>query len=295
MKKIITAVLAGLLILVSCDKNLPDNEDTLYTPKSDFVQEDISDVITEPISEEPIVPEDPQPALPKTAEEIIAFANSLEVSDDIALFTLVGLLDGVIPEKTEDAGDSYQNSTVYLGDSTTLGLKHFGNHPKELVIAAGSTDPQSAVNNKLIQLEDGSCVSFPEAVGLISPAPQRIVLTFGTNAVAWMQEELFIKYYGELIDAVQAACPDSQIIIQSIPPLADFCTKKTLTNPVINRSNVLLLVLAYSRGLPFFDTASALKGDDGYMVGAYASSDDGIHINYDAYEVWIEYLRCHKV
>ena len=77
------------------------------------------------------------PEKPTTPLEIIALADSMNVDTSLTDFTLDGILDSVQLKETDDAGDEYQNSTAYLGDSVSLGLGVFGNHPKELVIAKG--------------------------------------------------------------------------------------------------------------------------------------------------------------
>ena len=217
----------------------------------------------------------------------------MNVDTSLTGFTLDGILEEIQLSEAEDAGVEYQNSTAYLGDSVSLGLGVFGNHPKEMVIAKGSINPMDAVEKNLITLEDGTNVNFPTALSKLNA--DRAVLTFGANAISVMSEETVLNYYTKLIHAVKEQNPDCEIIIQSISPIATTCTFKKFTNVLINRSNLLLLILAYSEDVHFLFSAPALKGDDGYLKLEYCSSDDGIHINELGYRVWIDFLRTHPL
>lgn len=282
--KLLIAVFAFLLVFVSCKK---EEEIANDTKEENEIYEELpkEEVKTEEINKEV--------SKPTTVEEIIQFADSLDIDVSMTGFTLDSILTEVQLKATEDAGDEYQNSTAYLGDSVTLGLSFFKNHPSELVIAKGSINPLDAVDKKLIELDDGTLVNFPDALKLTGA--KRAVLTFGSNAISIMSEETFLKYYIKLIDSIKEVCPDCEIIIQSITPLATTCTLKKLTNTLINRSNLLLLTLAYSKDLKFLNSAPLLKDENGYLKIEYCSSDDGIHINEEGYKIWINELRTHAI
>lgn len=296
MKKIILLILTlSILALCSCKNNTESTEKNVTK-----ANEEIADTVTDSnLEKDPttapndVNDEDTAIKKPSTVEEIIAFANELNIDTSMTKFSLENVLPEAQLADTPDAGDEYQNSTAYLGDSVTMGLAFFGNHPEEMVIAKGSINPLDAVEKQLIELEDGTMVNFPTA--LSKTGAKRAVLTFGSNAISIMSEEVFLKYYIKLIDEIQNTCPDCDIIIQSITPLATTCTLKKLTNTLVNRSNLLLLVLAYSKELKFLDSTAEMKDNDGYLRIEYCSSDDGIHINELGYSVWINMLRHHSL
>lgn len=288
MNKIILLTLAIVLcfFITSC-KN-----DTSLKINSNHENADTNIEVPNETNEYAEIKEDDE-IKPSSSEEIIDYANKLNVDVSIKNFDLSGILTNTQPSLTPDAGDDYQNSTAYLGDSVTLGLSFFENHPSDLVIAKGSINPLDATDKKLIETPSGEMVNFPDALSMTNA--KRAVLTFGSNAVSVMSEETFLNYYSKLIDAVREKNPDCDIIIQSITPLATTCTLKKLTNTLINRSNLLLLVLAYSKDVKFLNSAPILKDEDGYLKIEYCSSDDGIHINEKGYEAWIDYLRTHAI
>ncbi len=291
MKKFTILITLLCVLLVGCtsvEENNPPVDETPVTSSPNVEAPNTSDV-EQP--EEPAT--EPGYKKPTSVEEIIALADSMNVDTSLTAFTLDGILDEVQLQLSDDAGDEYQNSTAYLGDSVSLGLGVFGNHHKELVIAKGSINPMDAVDKALIELEDGTFVNFPDALSKLDV--KRAVLTFGANAISIMSEETFLNYYVKLIKAVKESCPDCEIIIQSISPIATTCTFKKFTNVLINRSNLLLLILAYSEDLHFLNSAPALKGEDGYLKLEYCSSDDGIHINESGYNIWIDFLRTHPL
>lgn len=297
MKKIaiFLSVLAAIT-LMSCNDNLPpeenDEENKIVTTDIEENEGNTDNEGETPDVEEPI-DDLPAEAKPQTVEEIIEYANNLSVDTSMTAFSLADILPDSQPDETEDAGDEYQNSTAYLGDSVTMGLSFFKNHPSEMVIAKGSINPLDAVEKKLIELDDGTAVNFPDALALTGA--KRAVLTFGSNAISIMSEETFLKYYIKLLDAIEEKCPDCEIIIQSITPLATTCKLKKLNNELVNRSNLLLLVLAYSRDLQFLDSTANMKDENGYLKIEYCSSDDGIHINELGYRIWIDMLRHRKI
>ncbi len=289
MKKIFI-LLALLLIFNSCNNSTSEN----VPPESEVKDSTITtenNVVENNTNDEAEPKEEYRQAL--SVEEIISLADEMNIDTSLTAFSLDGLFDDTQLSITDDAGDEYQNSTAFLGDSVTLGLAFFENHPSELVIAKGSINPLDAVDKKLIEAENGEMINFPDALALTGA--DKAVLTFGSNAISIMSEETFLNYYVKLINEIKAKCPDCKIIIQSITPLATTCTLKKLTNPLINRANLLLLILAHEHNVYFLNSAPALKDDSGYLKLEFCSSDDGIHINEEGYKVWINELRTHAI
>lgn len=292
MKKIVLFLSVFLLLLTSCtvtpdDTQIPEIDTPPVEIKDNSNKENDASGGDENNKSEEVY------RASLTVEEIIEYANEMKVDTSLTGFSLDGLFTGTQLALTDDAGDDYQNTTAYLGDSVTLGLAFFENHPSELVIAKGSINPLDAVDKKLIQSENGEMINFPDALQLTGA--DKAVLTFGSNAISIMSEETFLNYYLKLINEIKSKNPDCKIIIQSITPLATTCTLKKLTNSLINRANLLLLILANEHNVYFLNSAPALKDESGFLRLEFCSSDDGIHINEEGYKIWINELRTHAI
>ncbi len=207
-------------------------------------------------------------------------------------FSLYDDYSDVILKETSPADEQYVNDTVFIGDSLSVGLRAFKVLPESNVLAAGSIDPSHALSDKLIMLPTAVKVTIPEACGYYKP--KRAVITLGTNSVSWRKPENFIDLYSKLIDEILKNSPDTQIIIQSIPPVSEEYEKNgsKITNKVINSFNEHLAQLCRERNIPFLNTAERLKDDRGYLNEDYQSGD-GLHLNKSAYQIWLDYFKTH--
>lgn len=208
-------------------------------------------------------------------------------------FDLNPAYSDVILQKTASASDAYVNETVFIGDSLSVGLRAYKILPDSNVLAAGSIDPYHAVRDKLIMLPNTEKVTIPEACGYYQPT--RAVITLGTNSVSWRTPESFIELYSALIDEILSYSPQTEIVIQSIPPVSEAYEEggSKINNKVINSFNEHLALLCRSRGFHFLNTAEALKDERGYLSEKYQSGD-GLHLNKSAYQIWIDYFRTHS-
>ncbi len=240
--------------------------------------------------------ESPRPGASPTfssLNEIVSYVDSLGFQfNDRASFDMSGCFTDVTLQKTADAGDDYQNETVYIGDSLVYHMASRSKLPASMVYGAPSITPQNACTDKLVTLSDGTKVTFAQAMA--QKQPKRIVLSIGTNSM-WMEPAAYLEFFSRLIDQLQEACPNAQIILQATPPVsAEFEAGKSFpTNPKINRYNLYLAGLAKYQGVWFLNSAPLLKNDNGTLSAAY--DWDGYHLNHAGYDVWLSELRTHAV
>ncbi|MBE6689093.1 MAG: hypothetical protein E7588_07435 [Ruminococcaceae bacterium] len=208
-------------------------------------------------------------------------------------FSLYDKYSDVILKETNATDDSYIFETVFIGDSLSVGLRAFKILPDTNVLAAGSIDPSHALKDSIIMLPTAKKVTIPEACGYYKPI--RAVITLGTNSVSWRKPDDFIELYSKLIDEILKNSPETEIIIQSIPPVSEAyeANGSKITNKVINAFNEHLAQLCRERGIPFLNTAEALKDERGYLNEKYQSGD-GLHLNKSAYQIWINYFKTHS-
>ena len=72
-------------------------------------------------------------------------------------------------------------------------------------------------------------------------------------------------------------------------------TRSTLNNQVIGNYNQKLYDMAKENGWYYVNVAEAMSDEEGYLKPEYCSDPAtmGIHFNYTADKVWIDYLRTH--
>ena len=184
---------------------------------------------------------------------------------------------------------------TFFGDSTTAHLALRGGIPKSRVWSgAGSTVLFESVNRvKCVHLSaENRDVSLAEAVALKKPSI--LVITIGVSGGAGtLPREKFTEIYRELLTSVQNACPETQILVQSILPLADGSVKyyKRLTKEAVVQANLWIRSLCMEMRIPYIDThAKLLDPNTGYLKKQY-QNDDYMHLTAEAYTVVLENIR----
>ena len=199
--------------------------------------------------------------------------------------------------ETADMGKEYIDSMIFVGDSNTahlvgFGILNGGKNTHQVWVPQGSTITlDSEITNKTILYpETNEYLTISKAAE--KKKPEYLVISLGTNGISYLSEEQFKYCYKKLIDAIKTSSPNTKIIVQSIYPVTSWYTK--ISNEKIDLANTWLLSLAEECNVKYADTASVLKDSKGFMKEEYNSSHkDGYHINKDAAEKILIYLRTH--
>ena len=118
--------------------------------------------------------------------------------------------------------------------------------------------------------------------------PARIFLLGGINSLRDDNADLCLEQYAALLDALRRACPDSELIVQSVLPVGDdIVSFLGCSNETIRAFNAELEKLAGEKGCEYVDLWPAYE-KDGAMDPAL--SRDGVHLNFNAYGPWAECL-----
>ena len=208
----------------------------------------------------------------------------------------IGISSVVLPF-SGDMGISYQDSLCFLGDSLTAHLISRGvlsggkNTHQVLATEMGMLNLNSEITSACVILpDDGRRMTAAEAVGIKKPSV--LIVTLGTDwGVSYLDKEDFKYCYSKLINALKSASPDTRILLQSIFPVTEDC--KVLDNQKIDRANGWVKEIAYEQGLKYLDTQEILKDAKGNLRQELCNSDDGIHLNTQAYVEILAYIRSH--
>ncbi len=207
---------------------------------------------------------------------------------------------------SEDMGQEYIDSLIFIGESTTYHLKSRG------VLTGGKDTKQvwapksgtltldmAIVNAKILYPQTGELMTFAEAAA--RARPKYIVCTFGLNGAVRnikLGEEYYKRCYLSLIDEIRAASPETHIILQSAFPIAknmdmsNYSVDADTLNRYIDTTNTWTEELAYAEGLRYLATSEALKTSDGFLRHELQVGD-GHHLTSDAYREILYYIRTH--
>ena len=207
-----------------------------------------------------------------------------------------------------DAGDDYVDSIIFIGESTTYHLKSRGvlkdGQKTEQVWSTSMGTmmlDQNIAELKIIYPDTSEEMTIGEAARL--KQPERFVLTFGLNgAVNKIKrgEQYYKSCYVTLIEALRQGSPDSEIIIQACPPIAEnmdvsaYGVDAATLNSYIDTLNGWARNMCAEQGARYLASNLALKDDRGYLKSEYQIGD-GYHLSTAAYEKMLYYIRTHAV
>ena len=200
--------------------------------------------------------------------------------------------------ETPDAGRDYLDRIIFLGDSTTYGIGvYYGYGYTELCPPSQIWTPKSGTLTlsyyniaTIVYPETEEELTIEEAVSRAKP--EYLVITLGVNGISFMDEEWFIRDYTSLVQLVQAASPDTKIILNSIYPVADsYKYQKDINNDRINAANGWIERIASDTGVRFLYSYECLV-ENGKLPES-AQNGDGLHLNGESFTKVMQYIRTH--
>lgn len=214
----------------------------------------------------------------------------------------IGARPRVLTE-TEDAGESYVDRMIFVGESTTAHLRSRGvlREGKNTVQVWSNASNTMTLDLKILQKTivypiSGVEMTIPDAVAIAKP--ELLVLSFGMNGIYGFAKntDLYRAAYGRLIEAVHTASPQTVVVLQTVYPVAanqtTFPNGATLINEYAARLNAMLPDIAQEYDAYVVDTASCLTNAAGLLRDDYQSGD-GLHLTKEAYLAVLNYLRTH--
>ena len=201
----------------------------------------------------------------------------------------------VLPE-TEDAGQEYIDTTLFLGDSNTARMyRMFDYCSYDNAIGSVGMSARSLQKYACVKFSGyGSYVTMPQAVALMQP--RRVIVTFGTNDLdPNYSAASFAENYRAGLQAIADAYPAADIIVNAIPPLGRSHSNASLTQSQVDEYNKAIVEMCDANGWKFLNSAEVLKDDaTGYAKEGYVESSDGIHLTRAAMDALFTYIRTHS-
>lgn len=237
-------------------------------------------------------------ATAETAETASAETAEIPHAADLAVETAAV---GTVLPQTEDAGRSYVDETLFIGDSNTA---------RYLMYADETGQAFTSLNNNIGVVSMGAgaittlkCEKFkgsstmytvPEAVAMLKP--KRIIICFGTNNLGGSSTDAtnFISTYLKGLQAIQTAWPYCDIIVSAIPPLDKQRENTNLTMTQVDAYNAALVTMCEENGFKFLNSSEVLRDSStGWAKTDYTLSD-GVHLSKVAVTAYFNYVRTHS-
>ena len=142
---------------------------------------------------------------------IITPAPAPEGEEDISDHYQINETSSALLTGTADAGDAYQEQTLFIGDSNTVRLYANGLISLQQFCAKEGIGTSAALNEGIVTFKrDDNRYTIAQAVAKMKP--RRVVIMLGTNDNG-MNTEDFISNYTALVQAIQASYPYTDIIV----------------------------------------------------------------------------------
>ena len=222
---------------------------------------------------------------------IITPAPAPEGEEDISDHYQINETSSALLTGTADAGDAYQEQTLFIGDSNTVRLYANGLISLQQFCAKEGIGTSAALNEGIVTFKrDDNRYTIAQAVAKMKP--RRVVMTFGTNDTG-MEVADFISNYTALVQAIQEAYPYTDIIVNTVPPIPEnHSNYPHMDQAKIDDFNMALLNMCEQLGVRFLNTAEVLKGENGYGQPDYYTDGD-IHLKSAGLKAALNYLRTH--
>lgn len=198
-----------------------------------------------------------------------------------------------VPAADVAVTDDYFEDAVFIGDSRTAGLQKFGGPREATYYTANGLKVDTFFTKEFVETKSGGKITVNEA--LQQQPFQKAYIMLGINELGWVYSDLFIKKYGEVIDAIRKSAPQAQIYVQSLLPVSK---ERSLRDKIYNNANIaaynaLIQQMAAEKNLYYLDVAQCVADQEGNL--AADASTDGIHLHKAYCDLWFDYLKRHYV
>ncbi|MBE6895097.1 MAG: hypothetical protein E7483_05820 [Ruminococcaceae bacterium] len=245
--------------------------------------------------------------IPESTDQIQIQETDIETQAEVEYYDktvyeseIASYTDVILPLNSKDA--AYIDETVFVGDSNTEGLGAFGHLYTNNVLGKHSMDIQGVTSNAYIQIaednpetEEDESQYITMVQALANKQPKRIIINFGTNnAGVHAVADSFKATYTDTLAQIQAVCPNTQIVVAAVLPVARERDYPKIKQDKIDEFNISLAQLCRENGYGFLHYPEVFKDSEtGYMSADYVSAD-GVHLNGDGYRLLLDYAGKHQ-
>nr|WP_255723677.1 GDSL-type esterase/lipase family protein [Sporosarcina sp. ACRSL] len=164
---------------------------------------------------------------------------------------------------------------VFIGDSISDYGEFQEYFPGEVVLNRGiRNDYSKGVLNRIQEVVDRN--------------PKEAYLMIGVNDIRYRTDaKEFERNVKKIVDSFNGS--DTQLFIQSILPVNYGLFGNEVSNDKVKQFNDILQRIADEYGIEYIDLHSSFVDENGQLDKKFTG--DGLHLNGQGYEVWVEKLR----
>ena len=192
-------------------------------------------------------------------------------------------------EQQKEKKVNFDSTVAFIGDSRTQGFIMYNGLKKVQDYSYIGLMVDTAISKEFIKTNDGNKITILE--DMKNKDIQKVYIMLGLNELGWSYPQVFKLKYGELIDEIRKIKPNCTIYLQSIIPVTESKDKsdKFFNNKNVDEFNKLIQELSSEKNVKYLDVKSALVDEKGFLPEE--ASTDGIHIDVDYCEKWLDYLK----
>lgn len=184
---------------------------------------------------------------------------------------------------------SFDSSVAFIGDSRTQGFIMYNGLKSVQDYSYIGLMVDTAVTKKIVKTSNGQKITLLE--DMANRNIKSVYIMLGVNELGWVYPQVFKKKYEDLIDEIRKVKPNCKIYVQSIIPMTK---TKSDNDKIFNNSNVakfnkLVQEVAKEKNVTYLDVKSALVDENGNLPEE--ASTDGIHVDKEYCEKWLNYLK----
>lgn len=188
--------------------------------------------------------------------------------------------------------DTYFDDVVFLGDSRTEGFSLYSGLKTGTCFYAVGATVESVFTKDIWETPEGK-VPLLDAVA--ETACGKVYVMLGVNELGWNGTEIFRNQCAKVIDRIREDHPDAEVVLQSILPVS---AKQDAKGSYVNNERIAvynqeLLALAEEKACAYLNVAEAVVDENGFLRENWTF--DGVHLNVQGCQAWLEYLRTHPV
>ena len=183
----------------------------------------------------------------------------------------------------------FNEKVAFIGDSRTQGLLMYTGLNDVIDYSYIGLMVDTAISKELVKGKNGEKITILE--DMQKRDLDTVYIMLGVNELGWSYSEVFVSKYKELIQKIKSVQPDCEIILQSIIPITKSRSDSDniFNNKNINKYNKLIQQIAIDENVTFLNVGAALADKNGNLPEE--ASSDGIHVDVDYCEKWLDYLK----